>query len=54
MMDKKPGLEVLVRGKIKEIILSERGIAYRIIFNEDNATASFLNEIIVNEAQIVG
>ncbi len=49
----KVGDDVMLHGKIKEIIINEKETLYRIIISEINPPNSFCNEVLVRGKDIV-
>jgi len=47
MQDIKAGDDVMLHGKIKEIIISAKETIYRVIINEKDPPNSFSNEVLV-------
>ena len=53
MQEIKVGDDVMLHGKVKEIIISAKQTLYRIIINEKDPPNSFSNEVIVRSRDIV-
>ena len=53
MQEIKVGQDVMLHGKVKEIIINEKETLYRIIINEINPPNQFSNEVLVRPKDIV-
>lgn len=53
MSEIKVGDDVMLHGKVKEIIIGEKETLYRIIINEKDPPNSFTNEVLVRPRDII-